>query len=55
MHKRRSGLWLWFLFKGGFGVDARCNLGLTDSSKNESGIKNNIFQLGVFYQFRKMK
>jgi Outer membrane protein beta-barrel domain len=44
-----------FLSKGGFGVDARYNLGLTDISKNESGIKNNVFQLGVFYQFRKMK
>lgn len=44
-----------FLSKGGFGVDARYNLGLTDISKNEAGIKNNVFQLGVFYQFRKMK
>lgn len=44
-----------FLSKGGFGVDARYNLGLTDISKDEVGIKNNVFQVGVFYQFRSMK
>jgi hypothetical protein len=44
-----------FLSEGGFGVDARYNLGLTDISKDEAGIKNNVFQVGIFYQFRRMK
>jgi hypothetical protein len=37
---------------GGFGVDARYNLGLTDISKGNNTVKNNVWQLGVFYQFK---
>jgi hypothetical protein len=44
-----------FLSEGGFGVDARYNLGLTDIGKDEVSIKNNVFQVGVFYQFSRMK
>ncbi len=46
---------LGFLSKGGFGIDARYNLGLTDISSADVGVKNNVFQVGVFYQFRRMK
>jgi hypothetical protein len=35
----------------GFGFDGRYNLGLTDISKNNTDLKNRVWQLGVFYQF----
>jgi len=41
-----------YLTASGFGIDARYNLGLTDISENESGLKNRVFQVGLFYQFR---
>ncbi len=41
-----------YITPGGFGVDARYNLGLTDISENGSNVKNNVWQLGIFYQFR---
>jgi hypothetical protein len=43
---------LGFLTESGFGVDARYNLGLTDISENDAGLKNRVFQIGLFYQFR---
>jgi hypothetical protein len=43
-----------YITPGGFGVDARYNLGLTDISETDNSIKNNVFQLGIFYQFRKV-
>jgi hypothetical protein len=37
-----------------FGVDVRYNLGLTDIVKSTvSSAKNNVLQIGVFYQFKK--
>jgi hypothetical protein len=41
-----------YLTKGGLGFDARYNAGLTDISENNSNIKNSVWQLGLFYQFR---
>ena len=38
----------------GLGVDARYNLGLTDVSKsNTTDLQNRVWQLGLFYQFRR--
>lgn len=42
-----------FLSPIGLGVDARYNLGLTDITKNAYDIKNRVFQVGLFYQFKK--
>jgi opacity protein-like surface antigen len=42
-----------YLSSSRLGVDARYNLGLTDFTEtNSSDIKNHVFQVGVFYQFR---
>jgi hypothetical protein len=41
-----------YLTKFGLGIDARYNLGLTDISKNNSDMKNRVWQVGLFYQFR---
>jgi len=35
----------------GIGIDGRYNLGLTDISKNNSDVKNRVWQIGLFYQF----
>ena len=45
---------LGYLTKSGFGVDARYNLGLTDvnDDNSSSSVKNRVFAVGVFYQFR---
>lgn len=41
-----------YLFKSGFGVDARYNFGISDiTDDGGSDVKNSVFQLGVFYQF----
>lgn len=40
-----------YLSNMGLGIDGRYNLGLTDVSKN-SDLKNRVWQLGLFYQFR---
>ena len=41
-----------YLFPGGFGVDARYNLGISDVwDADNAKLKNSVFQLGVFYQF----
>ncbi|HEX6334999.1 MAG TPA: porin family protein [Flavisolibacter sp.] len=38
---------------GGFGIDARYNLGLTNVNKTGSNtIRNNVVQVGLFYMFR---
>jgi hypothetical protein len=43
-----------YITPSGFGVDARYNLGLTNISEDDNSVKNNVFQLGIFYQFRKV-
>ncbi len=41
-----------YLFKSGFGIDARYNLGISNISDDESfEARNRVIQLGVFYQF----
>jgi hypothetical protein len=41
-----------YLFKSGFGIDARYNLGISDITESESNkAKNSVFQVGIFYQF----
>ncbi|HKP32636.1 MAG TPA: porin family protein, partial [Chitinophagaceae bacterium] len=41
-----------YVTDGGFGVDARYNLGLMDiNDGGGSAIKNRVWQLGLFYQF----
>ncbi len=47
------GFGLGYISKSNFGIDARYNLGLT--AVNEIGttdLKNSVFQIGVFYQFK---
>lgn len=36
----------------GLGIDARYNLGLNDVSKTSAEMKNRVWQVGLFYQFR---
>lgn len=43
-----------YLFPSGLGLDARYNLGLSDITENSTNVKNSVFQLGLFYQFRKV-
>lgn len=43
-----------YMFPSGLGIDARYNIGL--SNINENGVNdlhNRVFQVGIFYQFRK--
>lgn len=43
-----------YQFPGGFGIDARYNLGLSNINDATSvEVKNRVFQVGVFYQFNK--
>jgi len=43
-----------YLSPSGFGVDARYNIGLTDiNDAGANDIRNRVFQVGIFYQFRK--
>ena len=45
-----------YLFRSGFGIDARYNLGISNISDDESfEARNRVFQLGVFYQFMNKK
>lgn len=44
---------LGYMAPGGFGVDARYNLGLTDVTKGNPDIKNRVWQFGIFYQFKR--
>ena len=45
-----------YLFRSGFGIDARYNLGISNISDDESfEARNRVFQLGVFYQFMHKK
>ena len=42
-----------YLTDVGFGVDARYNLGISNIVEDGGGdVRNNVFQLGVFYQFK---
>ena len=41
-----------YLSHSGLGVDARYNLGISDISKGASDVKNQVWQFGLFYQFR---
>ncbi len=43
-----------YVTDGGFGVDLRYNMGLSNINDNSNGakIKNRVWQFGVFYQFR---
>lgn len=40
-----------YLTRSNIGIDARYNPGLTDISKNNSELKNRVWQAGLFYQF----
>lgn len=41
-----------YIFKSGFGIDARYNLGINNvSDDNSFEAKNRVLQIGVFYQF----
>ncbi|MEO5945830.1 MAG: porin family protein [Chitinophagaceae bacterium] len=45
-----------YIFKSGFGIDARYNLGLSNvSDDNSFEAKNRVLQVGVFYQFTNHK
>ncbi len=45
-----------YLFRSGFGIDARYNLGISNISDDESfEARNRVFQVGVFYQFMHKK
>ncbi|HYE55326.1 MAG TPA: porin family protein [Chitinophagaceae bacterium] len=41
-----------YLTRSGLGFDARYNLGLTDISKANGDLRNRVWQVGLFYQFR---
>lgn len=41
-----------YLTRSGLGIDARYNLGLSDISKANTDLKNRVWQVGLFYQFR---
>ncbi len=44
-----------YIMPSGFGFDGRFNLGLTKvNDDNSADIKTGVFQVGVFYQFRKL-
>ncbi len=44
-----------YLAASGLGIDARFNLGLSNIYAGTPGVfKNRVFQLGVFYQFKKV-
>jgi hypothetical protein len=43
---------LGFISSSGLGIDARYNLGLTDITNGNPDIKNRVWQIGAFYQFR---
>ncbi|HSB93168.1 MAG TPA: porin family protein [Flavitalea sp.] len=40
-----------YVSNSGLGIDARYNLGLSNINDGTSKIKNNVFQIGLFYQF----
>lgn len=43
-----------YIGRKGLGIDARYNLGLTDVSKsNTTDLQNRVWQLGLFYQFKR--
>lgn len=42
-----------YITKMRWGIDARYNLGFTDISKANADVNNRVWQVGVFYQFRR--
>ena len=45
-----------YLFASGIGIDARFNLGITDiNDVSAVEIRNRVFQVGLFYQFKPAK
>lgn len=42
-----------YLSSTGLGVDARYNLGINNINKNTPDISNRVWQVGLFYQFRR--
>lgn len=45
-----------YLFPSGFGIDARYNFGITEITENAAlDRRNNVFQVGLFYQFPALK
>ena len=45
-----------YLFASGFGIDARFNLGISDiNDVSSTEIRNQVFQFGLFYQFKPSK
>lgn len=41
-----------YVTKSGLGIDGRYNLGLRDVSEANPDLKNRVWQVGLFYQFR---
>ena len=41
-----------YIFPSKFGIDVRYNAGVSGIIKNISGVRNSVFQAGVFYQFK---
>jgi hypothetical protein len=41
-----------YLMKSGLGIDARYNLGLTNIREANPDLKNRVWQVGLFYQFK---
>ncbi|MEO5564257.1 MAG: porin family protein [Chitinophagaceae bacterium] len=41
-----------YITKQGIGIDGRYNLGITSISKNDFELKNRVWQVGLFYQFK---
>lgn len=42
-----------YLMKSGLGIDARYNLGISNIRENGPDLKNRVWQVGLFYQFKK--
>jgi len=40
-----------YITRSGVGLDARYNLGLNDISKNNTNLRNRVWQVGLLYQF----
>jgi hypothetical protein len=41
-----------YLTRSGLGFDARYNMGLRDISRRDPDLKNRVWQVGLFYQFK---
>jgi hypothetical protein len=54
--KKTDGAWVFglsYLSSSGLGVDARWNAGLSDITKGGADVMNRVWQIGLFYQFRR--